>query len=316
MPLRIRSILAANDRSATAATVVRAAGALSALTEADLHVVHAVELPVDGLEPGLAPPAVEERVAEAREAQREQLRYSIPPTVLVESCEVEYGPPHRVILERARAVAADLIVIGPHRPRLIGDLVLGSTADRLIRSSDAPCLIVRAPLRLPLRRILVPSDLSAGAQHALEVAMVWGAALRMPTGQGGGTELSLLHAAKRLTDGRRRRREEGLRARIADARRETGVESLLTVRAALQEADSAVDAILAAARQEQVDLVVLGTHGRTALGRALVGSVSSAVARRCEMPVLLVPPPPGRAGGEARTGRASRARAVATRRPA
>ena len=35
---------------------------------------------------------------------------------------------------------------------------------------------------------------------------------------------------------------------------------------------------------------MLGTHGHGALARALIGSVSSAVARRAECPVLLVPP--------------------------
>jgi nucleotide-binding universal stress UspA family protein len=290
MPLRIRSILVANDRSAAADNVVRAAAALSALTEADLHVVHAVEAPSFYPDAEAASPVLEQKAEEARQAQREQLRYSIPPTVLVESCEVTFGPTHTVILERAQDVAADLIVIGPHRPRQVADRVLGSTADRIIRTSHAPCLIVRAPISLPLRRMLVPTDLSAGAQRALEVALVWGAALRMPTEQGGGTELCLLHVASGLSDEKRQQAEADLRSQAAAASEHTGIESLLVVQTLLREADPPAEAILSVAREKRADLVVLGTHGRSALGRTLIGSVSSTVARQAEAPVLLVPP--------------------------
>jgi nucleotide-binding universal stress UspA family protein len=290
MPLRIRSILAANDRSEAADNVVRAAAALAALTEADLHVVHAIDVPSLLPDSEDTLPGMDAKLEEAREAQRQQLRYSIPPTVLVESCEVAFARAHTAILQRATEVAADLIVIGPHRLRQHADRVLGTTADRVVRTSDAPCLIVRAPLTLPLRRILVPTDLSRGSLRALEVALAWGSALRMPTERGGGTTVSVVHFVPRGSETTRTRAEAEVQAQVAAAMRDAGVGSLLTTRPEVREADSAAQAILSAADQEEVDLLVLGTHGRTALGRALIGSVSSHVARHTEVPVLLVPP--------------------------
>lgn len=292
MPLRIRSILAANDRSGTADTVVRAAGALCALTEADLHVVHAMEVPFFYPTAEATIPGMELNLEEVREAQREQLRYSLPPTVLVKSCEVAFASPSAAILQRAQDVAADLIVMGPHRPRPVGDQVLGSTADRLVRTSEAPCLIVHAPLSLPLRRLLVPSDLSEASGRALQVALVWAAALRTPTERGGGTEVRVVHLVPTSWEERRRWAEPELENQVADALDSTGVGSLLTIRTEVREADEPADAILDMVREERVDLLVLGTHGRSALGRALLGSVSSAVARRSEIPTLLVPPRP------------------------
>jgi len=44
--------------------------------------------------------------------------------------------------------------------------------------------------------------------------------------------------------------------------------------------------IVAVAQSEKVDLIVLGTHGRTGLGRLLMGSVAEAVVRRASCPVL------------------------------
>jgi nucleotide-binding universal stress UspA family protein len=54
---------------------------------------------------------------------------------------------------------------------------------------------------------------------------------------------------------------------------------------------SPAEAILRAARERQCDLIVMGTHGRTALGRALMGSVAEEVVRKAPCPVLTVKVP-------------------------
>jgi nucleotide-binding universal stress UspA family protein len=46
------------------------------------------------------------------------------------------------------------------------------------------------------------------------------------------------------------------------------------------------DEIVALAEQEKADLIVMGTHGRTGLGRLLMGSVAEAVVRRARCPVF------------------------------
>ena len=50
------------------------------------------------------------------------------------------------------------------------------------------------------------------------------------------------------------------------------------------------DAIVALAKEEGVDLIVMSSHGRTGLGRLLLGSVAEVVTRRAECPVLIVKP--------------------------
>lgn len=51
-----------------------------------------------------------------------------------------------------------------------------------------------------------------------------------------------------------------------------------------------VDEVLAAAREEKVDMIVIGTHGRTGLDRLLLGSVAERIVRRASCPVLTVRP--------------------------
>lgn len=51
-----------------------------------------------------------------------------------------------------------------------------------------------------------------------------------------------------------------------------------------------IDRILDVAESEQVDLIVIGTHGRRGIDRVLMGSVAEAVVRRAKCPVLAVKP--------------------------
>ena len=45
-------------------------------------------------------------------------------------------------------------------------------------------------------------------------------------------------------------------------------------------------AVVRLAKEEEVDMIVIGTHGRTGLARMLMGSVAEAIVRRAECPVL------------------------------
>lgn len=287
MPFRIRGVLVASDLSESATPALRAAGALASLADADLHVVHAVE----GNEPDGGPR--DRELEDARSGLRARLLQALPPSVRVASSHVAPGRAHEVILRRAEEVEADLLVIGPHRGRPGTGEPLGATADELVRSSAVPCLIVHAPLSLPLRRILVPSDFSKAAQGALDVALIWAAALRMPSASGEETRLDVVHAlgARGSAGGdEEAEAERRLREQIGAAERQTGSAGMMQTGAAVLRGAEAVDAILHFARDRRSDLLVLGTQGQSAAEAAPMGSVSSGVARRADRPVLLVPP--------------------------
>lgn len=289
----MRSILVGTDLSEISDAVVRAAGEIAVATGAALHVLHAFDLPTgtsvrSSDSPGATFPR---RIEAAERAVEEQLQRALPSGVEVGSRRVEIYVAHKAILDGARAVTADLVVVGPHSHRRFGGELLGSTADRVIRSSTVPCLIVRAPLSLPLRRILAPVDRSAAALASLQVSMEWGVAL----GEGGSTEVHVAHIlpeALNVPDfglepekiGRELQEEvRQARARVA------GAESL-AVREEVRWADTAVDEIVRMLGNPPADLVVLGTHGDGPLKRFLMGSVASGVSRRSPCPVLLVPP--------------------------
>jgi len=134
-------------------------------------------------------------------------------------------------------------------------------------------------------RILVPTDGSAGASVALEEAL--GMAERFDA-----TVHSLYVVDVTASGG-----ETGA-AELLDSFQEIGEN---TTRAALDRAENAgVDAtadvvhgtphqtILEYVDDNDIDLIVMGTHGRTGLERYLLGSVTEKVVRTADVPVLTV----------------------------
>jgi nucleotide-binding universal stress UspA family protein len=142
-------------------------------------------------------------------------------------------------------------------------------------------------------RIVVATDFSDCAQGAWELAMRIGAAP--------GSELVLTHVltevplygegafnietSRKVRDGARKWAEGTLETWVGKARAEG-----LNARAALR-TGVPHEEIVAQARDERADLVVIGTTGRGGINRALLGSVADRVVRLAPCPVLTVREP-------------------------
>ena len=131
-------------------------------------------------------------------------------------------------------------------------------------------------------RVLVPIDFSAPSEAALayarEIAGRFDAALHLVHV----SENPFLRAA--VVD--RRSREEApmrwLQERLTDADRRRGAVAIV------EQSDEPASEILRYARSANIDLIVMGTHGRTGLARVVLGSVAEAVVRAAPCPVLTV----------------------------
>jgi nucleotide-binding universal stress UspA family protein len=142
----------------------------------------------------------------------------------------------------------------------------------------------------PFKTILVPVDFdetsTRALDHAIDLAAKLGASIKvmharpMPVAEltDGAIFPSAEQAAQLADDAQRR-----LDALVA-ARRDRGV-PLSTL---LRSGDPR-DEIPAVANELGVDLVVMGTHGRGPIARALLGSVAPSALRAVVQPVLMVP---------------------------
>lgn len=109
-------------------------------------------------------------MASARE-QVERLAADLHITRHVQAgCHVAAGAPVDEILREAERLDARMIVLGARGTGFLRRLVLGTTAERLLRRTERPLLVVRQTPHEPYRRLLVALDFSPWSGQALALA--------------------------------------------------------------------------------------------------------------------------------------------------
>ena len=233
------------------------------------------------------------------------------PGVTIETAVLR-GRPATVIGERARAMRADLIVVGSRGHGRISSMLLGSVSSELVDHAPAPVLVARGD---SIDRVLLAWDGSSCAARAAGLLQAWPvfarssvrvvcvADIEVPWWTGfpepGSPELmpTFVEAAEEA----RRHRDE-LVASMTDQLREAG----LAATGDRLEGDAATE-LLNRAVATKTDLIVLGTHGRTGLARLVIGSVARNVLHHATSSVLIVrdkdphPTSPGPGLGSATT---------------
>ena len=292
-----RTILLALDGSAKDERGIAVAAAFAELADASVHVIRVVNPPGDlprtagvlaVLDAVHVPHAT---VQAALDSAARDIRTFLgpgakPTTELVEAHDVAAA-----ILRVADARSALAIVLATRAAGAIGRAIHGSVADAIVRNAERPVLLVPPRTddmrghRVHFRRVLVPLDGSDAAQemiaHIRELARVELVLLRVlaPDRIGG-------HAMPPSTGHAGAEHAESHLREVADRLRATGVHSEVRV---LESGDPA-GAIVAAVREELVDLIAMTTRGAGGARRMLHGSVATRVARESEVPVLLVTP--------------------------
>lgn len=180
------------------------------------------------------------------------------------------GKPFVFIIKRARRGRAELIVVGRHGERTFRDLLIGTTAERVIRKGDVSVLVVSKPPEEHYRKPLVAVDMSDSSRLAVELSLrVCGPALDI---------VDVVHVVERA--------EDELRARAELSEFLSKVSGDVRWNVILQTGDPR-QVILDLARERESDLVALGTKGRTGLAHILVGSIAEGVVRSAPCDVLV-----------------------------
>jgi nucleotide-binding universal stress UspA family protein len=190
---------------------------------------------------------------------------------------VREGPPEDALLEIARAEKADLIALGTHGRSGIARWVMGSVTEKILRASPVPVLVVRAfgPAgELPFRKILVPTDGSDASMAALPVALAFARLF--------GAEIVTLRveAGVAVSAG-------AFSGTIGSPLEESAAREGVRATALTLTGDPASQ-IVDVCGPHGIDLVAMATHGRSGVGRWVLGSVTERVVRAAPVPVLVV----------------------------
>lgn len=291
-----RTVAVGTDFSAAAEGALAWATAVARKRDAVLHVVHAVTrtLPlVDRFDPESPLGLVASAYARERLERLEQSLRSPDQPI---ACHLSHSRPSMAILRLARRVRAELIVTGRTGEGGLGNLQLGSTAERVAQRSSCPVLTVPARaesrLRWP-RRILIATDFSIESDAALHQVQ------DLFPRSGHGTEFLLLTVLY-PPDGLESSPEavaawRDYAAECRDLLRSRGdilafssPDGQLTARGLVREGRPAEE-IVRVASEEEVDLIALGGQGPFAAGRSFLGSVSKRVMQSASCPILTVP---------------------------
>jgi nucleotide-binding universal stress UspA family protein len=292
-------ILFATDGSEDANLAARAAVDLSDRVGAELHVAHVLRdaRPENFLVGGedRDSRADEWRESEAREfleGQAERLRGAGASAVVT---HLRRGRPAEEIVGLAGDLGVGLVVVGSRGLGAVKRLVVGSVSEGVVSLARCPVLVVRGDEGAwPPARIVVGADTSDEAREAAGLAVN----LRDPLG----VEVLLVLAYERrmVTPLGMRDPRPSMEARRASNRAwealsrlsaelETTRGSRPKTRAVLGDAAAVLQET--AEEGEAPTLVAVGSRGLNAAQRAALGSVSAAVLRSAEGPVLIVPPP-------------------------
>jgi nucleotide-binding universal stress UspA family protein len=146
--MEIRHILAPTDLSAPANQAVTAAFELAQTVGAKLTVLHVVEPPsslVGSHAVSRQGPLRLTALEEQAERELDALRSRIPGAQVEIARRVLVGVPYQRMTERTSAESVDLIVMATHGHTGRRHLVLGSVAERVVRTAPCPVLTIRPP---------------------------------------------------------------------------------------------------------------------------------------------------------------------------
>lgn len=288
---RLETVVVATDHSTAAHRAVTRAAMLAAAAGARLVVLHVLGRGAfDELRRRLGGNAAADALYAEAEATTSSLAAQV---AAAHSIRVEA----RVVVDRvaaaivacADAVDSDLVVVGTQGAGHLRRPGIGATAERLLRLSTRPLLLVRQHVHAAYRRVLVPVDFSPWSLPALGLAQAVAP----------DAHLLLLHAWSVPWEGKlevagvdRATIDRCRQAATFEAAR--ALEGLAAEAALPASAWSSVlvhgeprEAILDQEEQTDADLIVIGKHGRDVLRELLLGSTTRNVLAEATEDVLV-----------------------------
>lgn len=202
----------------------------------------------------------------------------------------------RTILDEAKTLPADLIVLGTHGHSGFDRWMLGSVTEKILRKASCPVLTVPRPVGEPtvdvitmLKRILCPIDFSDSSMKALEYALA--------LAKEADAELLLMHVLEALADVAHW--QQPIDPAIVEYLRLSEQNALTRMRAVLPPdartwctpkellmTGKPYEEILRVARDHDVHLIVMGVYGRNPIDLMFFGSTTNHVVRAATCPVL------------------------------
>lgn len=287
--MSFHKIIVATDFSPGSERALATAAGLAASDGAELVVAHVLEVPsVFGGELPAPVEVVEELEEDAVRGLDQAVRDASATGAARVSSQLLHGEPEGVLLRLAEPPDVDLVVVGTHGRTGLSRVLLGSIAEKVVRHAPCSVLVVR-PGNEPVRftHVLCPIDGEDSSRSALlraaELATTHDAKLtllnviELAVAYSGRRAVQYLHLLDRASRELLGKEKESLKL----SRPRLTIDTRVAI-------GSAGGQILASLDDDpSIDLVVVGSHGRTGIKRVVLGSVAEKVVRHARCPVLV-----------------------------
>lgn len=277
----MKKVLMATDLSVRSDRALQRAAAIADEAGAELEIIHVID-------ESLLEAITLQHEAAAKDAIARQVS-AIPFAARLRiSQKVIRGLDYTGIIQRAEDFGADLVVLGIPRHDA-PQLFQGTTAERVVRYGIRPVLVVKDSVRGPYRRAMVAVDVSTHAQAAIAMA-----ARLVPGG-----EVHLVHASHRPftafldrdTQNQLIRDERASVTAVSNSSIQQLTAELGAVAPRFEfvllegEGRSVIGEQVAALKP---DFLAVGTHGRTGIAHAIIGSIAEDLLASAPVDVLAV----------------------------
>ena len=280
----LNNIIAAVDSSAMAEEVLKRAIALAKEEDAQVTVLHCIDIPL--FEKLFGETYDEESVRKKIEEKVIRLNADAKVDNFV---TVTRGNPADAIVYEAGRLQSDLIVIGAHGKESLKDTFFGSTVQNVVQKSHLPVLIIRQPYRGGYQNILALTDLSEASEKSI----------RFAKGLFAHTAIGLAYAYAQISDlvvnfynlqaekAAYRKKISTIAKQDAEKFQKTvGIEDFEII----ESFSSISEALLETAKRRNSDLVILGSHGVKVSDTVLYASTASFLMKAVPSDVLIYVP--------------------------
>lgn len=281
-----QSVLMASDLSVRSDRALARAAQLSSQWRVPLTVVHALSAAIVNHRQKLGQDLPSWRKPQPWVSVTEKrLRDDLAAEGIEATGQVVVGTPAEVVSATAARVCPSVVVLGQAKEDLLDRVQLGSLTDTLVRQVGVPLLNVRERARKPYQHVLVATDFSDCSALALQHVRTWFPQAR----------LTLFHAY--LVPGSRSLgtgpAHDTMRANV-----QAEMNSFVQEAGLVGSPAAAVNVLIEHGEPTEmlrdylacsdVDLVALGSHGRSGFARALLGSMAEQLLRAADMDTLVV----------------------------
>ncbi len=286
-------ILVAVDFSDITNPVVRTAKRLIQAHGGEILLLHAVS-PVffipypESIDAGIVDVEVLKEIEEARVKEAKEKIKGLEEFLkgLNVRSVIEVGDPREVILEVEEREKPDLLLMGSHKKGIVERILVGSTAEKVIKHSKVPTLVLKGKEPSFEGKVVVAYDFSEASHKALDFALEF----LKPFS----SEITIIHVDERLelplieqlgerVYERYKEEKERYLSKLRGELSDKGVEAEIKIIEGVHPAEG----ILNFVKTVDADLLIMGSKGLSGLKRILLGSTSTEVFRKAEVPVLI-----------------------------